>query len=76
MKYVIETVLKESGGTQGYQIFDTQKEYGKKYEDIIRRVPKVSKAKEVLGWEAEIQVDEGIRKTIEWAKKNPWWLNQ
>jgi len=74
MQYVIETILREADTDIGYRVFDTQKEYGKQYEDIIRRVPKVTKAKEILGWEAEIQIEEGVRKTIEWARKNPWWL--
>ncbi|WP_020614557.1 NAD-dependent epimerase/dehydratase family protein [Sediminispirochaeta bajacaliforniensis] len=74
MKEVIETVIQETNNGTSYRIFDTQKEYGKVYEDIPRRVPKVSKADEVLHWKATIQVREGIRRTIEWARKNEWWL--
>ena len=29
-----------------------------------------SKAKEMLGWEPKIQIDDGIQKTLEWYKKN------
>ncbi|HDM78899.1 MAG TPA: hypothetical protein ENG51_20930, partial [Deltaproteobacteria bacterium] len=29
-----------------------------------------SKAKELLNWEPKVNLDEGIRKTIEWYKKN------
>lgn len=76
VREVIETVLKEAGSGIGYQVFDTQKEYGKKYEDIIRRVPDVQKAYQVLGWKATVQIEEGIRKTIDWARKNEWWLKQ
>jgi len=76
VKEVIETVLREAGSDIGYQVFDTQKEYGKKYEDIIRRVPDVQKAYQVLGWKAAVQIEEGIRKTIDWARKNEWWLKQ
>lgn len=44
--------------------------YGKGYEDIFRRVPDISKAKRMLGWEPKIGLDEGLKKTIEWYKKN------
>jgi UDP-glucose 4-epimerase len=74
MKEVIETILKTAGSSVGYVKFDTQKEYGSHYEDIPRRIPKVEKAARILGWKAEIQLTEGIRRTIEWARKNSWWL--
>jgi UDP-glucose 4-epimerase len=74
MKEVVETILEKAGSGIGYRVFDTEKEYGGRYEDIQRRVPKVEKAYRLLGWKAEIQLDEGIRRTIEWAKNNPWWL--
>ncbi len=76
VREVIETVLRETGSEIGYQVFDTQEVYGKKYEDIIRRVPDVQKAYQVLGWKATIQIEEGIRRIIDWAKKNEWWLSQ
>jgi UDP-glucose 4-epimerase len=53
---------------------DTVAKYGKVYEDIIRRVPDVSKAKAVLGWQANTTVAEGIAKTMDWARANPWYL--
>lgn len=53
---------------------DTTKHYGKTYEDIIRRVPDVTKAKDILNWEATTSLSEGLKKTIEWSKNNPWWL--
>ncbi len=75
VREVIETVLREAGSELGYRIFNTEKEYGKKYEDIVRRVPDVHKAYEILGWKASVQIEEGIRRTINWARKNNWWLN-
>jgi UDP-glucose 4-epimerase len=74
MKEVVETILKEAGSGAGYKKFDTVKEYGGQYEDIPRRVPRVEKAAKLLGWKAEIQLEEGVRRTIAWARKNPWWL--
>ncbi len=74
IREVIQTVLRAADSDIGYQVFDTQKEYGNKYEDIIRRVPDVQKAYEVLGWKAKVQLDEGIRRTVKWARDNEWWL--
>lgn len=76
VREVIETVLRIADSDIGYQIFDTQRSYGDKYEDIIRRVPDVQKAYQTLGWKATVQIEEGIRRTIDWAKKNEWWLKQ
>lgn len=38
--------------------------FGPSYEDIPRRVPDVSKAKRLLGWEATTPLEEGLRRTI------------
>ena len=37
----------------------------KDYADVELRVPSVTKAREVLGFEAEIDLDEGILRTAE-----------
>ena len=36
--------------------------------DVQRRWPDVAKAKELLGWEAQVQVRDGIRRTVEWLR--------
>ena len=36
--------------------------------DVRRRWPDVSKAKRVLGWEAQIPVREGVERTVEWIR--------
>ncbi len=38
------------------------------YEDLSRRLPEVSKAKQILGWEAKTELEVGLRKTIEFFK--------
>ena len=40
----------------------------RRYEDVIRRVPDVSKAREMLGVEATTSVEEGLRQTIRWHR--------
>jgi nucleoside-diphosphate-sugar epimerase len=36
--------------------------------DVVRRWPDVSKARELLGFEAKIGVREGIRETADWLR--------
>ena len=41
---------------------------GKKYQDVMRRVPDTSLARRLLGFEARVSLDEGLRRTIEWQR--------
>ncbi len=36
--------------------------------DVVRRWPDVSKAKRLLGWESQIDVEDGIAATVEWLR--------
>lgn len=56
--------------------FDTAAQFGARYQDIVRRVPDTSKAREILGWECATSLRSGLQQTIEWARLNPWWLEQ
>lgn len=71
---IISMVLEEAGSDLKPIPVATNKKYGKVYEDIARRVPKVEKAEVLLGWKAKTSAREGIAKTIAWAKGNPWYL--
>lgn len=37
-----------------------------KYEDVMRRLPDISRAREVLGFEPEIDLETGLERTIRW----------
>ncbi len=39
---------------------------GKKYQDVMRRVPCTDKAERLLGFKAEVGIEEGMDKTIQW----------
>ena len=39
------------------------------YADVELRIPNVAKAREVLGWEPQVELDEGLEKTIAWYRK-------
>jgi UDP-glucose 4-epimerase len=39
-----------------------------KYEDVMRRVPDISKAKEMLGFVPKVDLEDGLKATFEWQK--------
>ena len=41
---------------------------GRKYEDVRRRVPDVSKANRLLGFGAKVSLEEGLKTTIAWQR--------
>jgi UDP-glucose 4-epimerase len=42
---------------------------GGKYEDVMRRIPDVNKAKRLLGVQSEVSLEDGLSRTIEWQRK-------
>lgn len=42
---------------------------GNKYQDVMRRVPDVSLCKRLLGVEATVSIEEGLKRTIDWQRK-------
>lgn len=45
-----------------------QKISGRDYEDVRRRIPDVSKADRLLGFRAQVSLEEGLARTIEWQR--------
>ena len=41
---------------------------GRKYEDVRRRVPDVTNAEGKLGFQTRVNLEEGLKITIEWQK--------
>lgn len=64
--------IKKASGTPGdlkiefvpYDSFS-----GKKYEDVMRRVPDTSHSEKILGVKAMVGLDEGLKKTIAWQRE-------
>ena len=73
---VISSVIKHTNPNLKPEIFNTTEKYKGTYEDIQRRVPDVTKIYKDIGWKATTNLEEGIKKTIEWVKQNDWWLEQ
>lgn len=70
---VIEMIREAAGFTKENDVLDTAAAFGPVYQDIERRVPDTAKARTVLGWECAVPLKEGISRTVEWARRNPWW---
>ena len=41
---------------------------GRKYEDVMRRVPDVALCERLLGVRAKVDIDDGLARTIEWQR--------
>src|SRR5262249_56730388 len=39
------------------------------YTDVELRIPNVTKARELLGWEPEVELDDGLARTIAWYRE-------
>lgn len=76
MRDVVELAIKIGNvdSVTTAEAVDTTERYGRRYEDIPRRIPNSTKAQQELGWRLQVDVEEGIRRTFEWARVNPWYL--
>src|SRR5215210_2855637 len=57
------------GSTSEIELLDYERYYGPGFEDTVRRVPDVTRARELLGWTATVDLDEGLGRTLEWWKQ-------
>ncbi|MFD0900477.1 NAD-dependent epimerase/dehydratase family protein [Actinomadura sediminis] len=70
----VALVARMTGFGGGSTAVDTGERLGAAYEDLPRRVPDTTRARELLGWECSTSLPEGVAKTIEWARDHPEWL--
>ncbi|MER6828021.1 NAD-dependent epimerase/dehydratase family protein [Streptosporangium sp. NPDC000563] len=75
IRAVIELVVELTGGDEAVPV-DPRDGFGDAYQDLSRRVPDTSKALAVLGWRSTTTLRDGLARTIDWARANPWWLEQ
>jgi dTDP-alpha-D-glucuronic acid decarboxylase len=71
---IVELVRELTGGTVPVTDIDARTTLGRSYEDLARRIPDNTKAREVLGWQPTTSLRDGLTRTIDWARANPWWL--
>ena len=62
-------MIRLSGSSSRVIFVPQEAVYDQGYEDIPRRVPSVRRMHELLGVRAEVSLDEGLRRTIEWFKR-------
>lgn len=48
-----------------------EQHYGKFYQDIGVRVPSIKRAKDRLGWEPKVTLEEGLKRTLDYHLGNP-----
>ena len=68
IKALAEMMIKVSGAGSTIKFVPKESIYGKSYEDIQRRVPRVEKMRRILGVAASTPLEEGVRRTWEWFK--------
>ncbi len=61
--YDLAQRIKRISGTRGEIVFAPLD-----YVDVELRIPNVEKARTVLGWEPEVELDQGLEKTIAWYR--------
>jgi len=57
------------GSTSTIQQTAYEQYYGPGFEDTRRRVPDISRAREILDWEPHVPLEDGLNRTIEWWQK-------
>jgi UDP-glucose 4-epimerase len=66
-----EAMIRAYPGTGSKITFVPQEQiYGNSYEDIQRRVPDITRMRTILGVDPTISLEDGLRRTIEWFKKD------
>ncbi len=57
--------LREKADKARIEEIPSEAYYGKEYEDMQHRVPDISRAREILKWMPKVNIDEALRKTIQ-----------
>ncbi|MFC4057194.1 NAD-dependent epimerase/dehydratase family protein [Planomonospora corallina] len=70
----LSAMIAELTGTAAAVPVRTGERLGDRYQDLRRRVPDTGKIRRVLGWRCTTDLRGGLARTIEWARRNPWWL--
>jgi len=68
----VELACRLAGADVAPLTVDTRRTLGAGYQDIPRRVPDTTKALAMLGWQCTTSLEEGLARTIEWAKRSSW----
>ncbi len=62
--------MKRVGGFDNQLVHKPHVEvFGKSYEDIPRRVPDVGRIRQVIGWQATTELEDGLKRTIDFYRQ-------
>ncbi len=64
-----QQILALTGSSSGVIFVPYVFAYGPDFEEARRRVPDVRRAREILGFEAKVPLEEGLRRTLEWFRR-------
>ena len=64
-----QMILQLTGSRSEIHHVSYKEAYGPGFEETRRRVPDVRRAAEVLGFEAQIPLEDGLRRTIDWFRQ-------
>ncbi len=64
-----EKIRDAVGSTAPIEPTSYESYYGAGFEDTRRRVPDVTRARDLLDWEAKVSFEDGLARTIEWWQK-------
>ncbi|MBV8200011.1 MAG: NAD-dependent epimerase/dehydratase family protein [Acidobacteria bacterium] len=74
IRELAETMIRACPGTgSNVKLVRQEDVYGDSYEDIPRRVPDITRMRAILGVEPRVALEEGLRRTIDWFRKEPEW---
>ena len=65
-----EMIINLTGSKSEITLIPYEEAYGERHEDTRRRMPDITKAANLLGFAPTVPVEEGLKRTIEWAKEN------
>ena len=68
IKTLAELIIKEVGSKSQVRLVPQESVYGTSYEDIPRRVPDLTRQREVLGYTPKVSLEQGIKPTVEYFR--------
>ena len=67
-----EKIIYLTGSTSTIQFVSYDQVYGKRFEDMQRRVPDISRIKKVIDFEPKVGIDKIIKDVVDYFRKNKY----
>jgi UDP-glucose 4-epimerase len=66
MSQLADKIISVTASKSGKRFVSYEEAYGRPIDDMMRRVPSLSRIKEIIGWEPRTGLDESLRRIIEY----------